>query len=410
METLTDIPAIEKKSPAKRRFLFWLQEGLAISFWFYLIVKTFIFDFDIYLLERFAPDWTWIVYAKFPIILGILATVWFFTRNATMVKWLLYILFYPIILFFRTTWLMFKTRQWLLIIAAANAAMSLLRSVKYRFITGAFSFIALVAILVSHNRPLLIGATITLLTVLVLTFCRRFYYTLTPSALYQTHSKLISQLVNSSKSIYKPGDDAIALPLARMNESQLQNWTNQMQVLVLANRFCYFVSSKLKQYQRTNLSVASDLMNVFVLAGLTVLCFGLVNFALYKLNPGSFVVTDRPSVFLFYYYSTSRLFGQAIGEIVPIAAISRAIAVFETVTTFVLFGMLLSLFLSVKEKRDSEELDRAIALIKKQGAEMEGYIQTTYKLSVTNAINELNRMKAGFINVIVYLSNNIDTE
>jgi hypothetical protein len=410
MEPAPNNPTTKTDPSVGNRTLSWAMEAVAVVFWVYLILKTLVFDFDVYLLEHVAPHWAWLVYLKLPLFAGLLAVIWLFTKNTTMAGWFLYALFYPIILVCRTTWRLFKDRRWLLIITLAHVVMSLVRCAKYRFIAGSFSLLALIAILLSSDRFILALAASLLLVVLVLTYSRRFYSAFKPSVLYQMHSGLVERLVRWNKTILKPQEELVSLTVAKMDNNQLQLWSNSLQMPVITNRFCYFLSSKLKEYQRSNISVATDLVTLFVLIVLTVIVFAAVNFALYKAVPGSYAATEQPTFFLFCYYSMSRLFGQGIGELSPAVLMSRICAVLEMVASVSLLGILMSLCLSVKERQDAEELDRTVALIKRHGVEMEGYIRDTYKLTVVDAIAELERLKAGLVRLIAYLSDNIDLE
>ena len=52
-----------------------LREILAVSFWFYVFVKLFIFDFDVYLATTFLPEYAWLLDLKFFILIGLIAIV-----------------------------------------------------------------------------------------------------------------------------------------------------------------------------------------------------------------------------------------------------------------------------------------------------------------------------------------------
>jgi hypothetical protein len=195
-----------------------------------------------------------------------------------------------------------------------------------------------------------------------------------------------------------------------MNKYQLQEWTTQLQYALVANQFCHFLSSKLKQYQKSNASVALDIINVFLLMIVTTVFFTVINYGVYKTSAQSFKLDVQPSFFIFFYYSISHLFCQSIDEVVPITNISRLILILEMLFSFSLIAILISLFFSIKYKRNSQEIDEAIRRIRESGVEMDGFIKDNYKLSVRDAIQELARLKVAFINIIFYLSTNIEAD
>jgi hypothetical protein len=403
-------PTSDVRIAPNNRIFFWIKQTVSLLFWCYVLVKTFIFDFDIYLIQKFAPEWAWLVYSKFLILIGLGAILWLFTKNATILRWLLYILFYPLILICKLTFLMFWTESWLLIIGVLNFALSFLHSAKYRFITFTISLISLAFVFFAHN-PFILGiAILILMGILVVIFGRCFYHAFRPSLLYQTHSKLVSKLLNWGKKEWVPKGDLATLAISQMTQDQLKLWASTLELSVVANRLRAFFSSKLKQYQKSNVTVALDIINVFTLTLITVLFFTAVNFALYKINPRFFDIRVQPSVFIFFYYSITNLLGRGINEVTPIANLSRLISVFEMLFALSSLGILISLFFSVKNKRDSEEIDTAISRIRREGTEMEAFIQQEYRLSVHDAIQELDRLKANMIKIIYYLSQNIDTD
>ncbi len=399
-----------KNKSLRYRIFSWIREIISVSFWFYLILKTFVFDFDFYILNLLAPEWTWVIYLKFPILIGLIGMIWLFTKNKDVLLFALYIVFYPVIVIFKIVFYTFKTSSWLFSIGIINFILSLFRSIKYKFIIFSFSIVLFALIFLSDNKIILSCSIILLLAILLLVFVKRFYYVFRPSVLYQKHSKLVTKLLDWGRKTWAPAEDLASVTITNMNTNQLQTWSNNLQYSVVANRFCYFFSSKLKKYQKSNTSVAFDIVNIFVLTLITVVFFSVINLSLYKINVNSFTTTVQPDFFMFFYYSITGLFGRGIIEIVPVTNISRIISVLEMIFTFSLFGILVSLFLSVKEKRDSEEIDTAIKLIKDQGSEMETFIKDKYKLTINDAISELEKLKAGFIKFIFYLSRNIDLE
>lgn len=169
---------------------------------------------------------------------------------------------------------------------------------------------------------------------LSLAFIRFFYYAFRPSALYQTHTKVVNGLLNNCHKMWSPEEGLIRIPLGEMNPQQLQTWTNNVQWLVMVNRFCYFFSSKLKDYQKSNITVGFDILNLFILTLVTVLFFGVINYGLYKSAAGSFTPTVPPTFFIFCYYSTANLFGRSINEVVPASDVTRF---FPSLKCFFLF-------------------------------------------------------------------------
>lgn len=375
-----------------------------------MIIKTLIFDFDIYIVQKLAPAWTWLIYSKFFILIGLVATIWIFTKNKHIVWWSLYIMFYPLILTGKLLFYLFKTRNWVLILGTANVVVSFVKSFKYRCITFAFSAISIALITFSHSIILLYAAIMCLMLMLSLTFIRNFYYAFRPSVLYQAHSHFVTVMLDYGKKSWGPGADTASLTVAQMNKGQLDTWILNLQFSVIANRFCYFLSSKLREYQKSNVTVAADIIRVFFLGLVTVFVFAFVNYGVYKAMPTAFKADADQKFFMFLYYSSSNLLDRSIFEIVPAAILSRLLAVLEMVFSFSLIAILISLLISVKNRRDSEEIDSTIQALRRHGADMEGFINDKYRMTVQGAILELERLKGAFIKVIYYFGQDIEND
>src|SRR5689334_8900529 len=75
-----------------------IREFLAISFWGYTTIKLFVFDIDVFLVEKFFPNYSWLINYKFFFIIGTLAVIWLLTKNRYILLWSLFVLFYPVII------------------------------------------------------------------------------------------------------------------------------------------------------------------------------------------------------------------------------------------------------------------------------------------------------------------------
>ncbi len=75
----------------KKKGKFWsllsslFREFLAILIWGYAIIKLFVFDLDVFLIEKFSPNYIWILQYKFFILIGIAAIVWLVTKNKQII-------------------------------------------------------------------------------------------------------------------------------------------------------------------------------------------------------------------------------------------------------------------------------------------------------------------------------------
>lgn len=404
-------PPIQKIIEPKKqnRIYFYLKNIFAVLFWVYSIIKVFIFDIDIYFIEKVNSKYTWLINYKFLLFLGIISALWIITRKSKIVYWGLYILFFPFILVF---WIIpktvYKIGSWNFGIGTINAFLSFFKSFKYNFITFSGFIISSVIILNFNNKIVLWTSLLLIIVILIIIFVNRVILVFKPSFIYKIYSILLNKFLSSSKSTWTINTEIKELERAEMTEGQLQTWTTNLQFAIIVNKSCYLLSSKLKGYQRSGINLIFNALSVVLLFLITIICFALINMALYKINPDYFrLVTVKPDFFEFFYYSFNCLCFNSINEIISISNTTRLFSMIEQSFALLLGAVFITLFLSIKTERESKDIDDIISKIKEQGDNMESFIQTEYKLTIGDAITELERLKAGMIKIIFYLTKNI---
>src|SRR6266542_2743467 len=137
----------KKESRFMSRFLASSREIIAVLFWVYVIVKLLIFDVDIFLVEKFSPNYVWLLNYKFFILIGTIATIWLVSKNRHVLLWALFIFFYPaIVLLWRLPFFVFKQRSWVLAFAIVDAIISFFKSVRFTYITTSFFLVSMAII------------------------------------------------------------------------------------------------------------------------------------------------------------------------------------------------------------------------------------------------------------------------
>ena len=114
-----------------------------------------------------------------------------------------------------------------------------------------------------------------------------------------------------------------------------------------------------------------------------------------------------PNFFSFIYYSFSTIFFNTIPEIIASSGEAHLIRMIEIIFSFFLISIFTVLLFNINSKKHSDELGKIIRELNKQGDQMESRINLTYKLSIENAITELERLKGGLIKIIYFLSENL---
>src|SRR3989339_402391 len=364
----------------------FLRQFLAFLVWAYFVTKLFIFDIDIYFVQK------------------------------NFLTWFLYVLFYPaIILFWKIPYFIFRQKSWALAFAVLNSIISFFKSLKYTFFAFAFYIIASTIILFFHNELLTWVSLFIILIIIILTYIRRFIFIFKPTDIFQFYIKIFSTIRTWGKKPDKKGVSFFALDeslktvtVIEMNETQLQLRSTKLQMSVLYNRICLFVGKKLREYQNSRLNIIYYIINLLSLLILTIFSFALIYSGLFKIDTSYFTYPNEPNFFTFIYYSFNSFIFNSINSLSAVHPISQVAWMIQTFLVFLLGVILVALLLSVKNDRHIEELNKVIKEVENEGKDMEAFIKDEYKIdSIVEALEELKKVQAAFVNFIYKISDDL---
>lgn len=389
----------------------WLcLDAVAIFFWAYALIKLFVFDIDVYLLGLVAPHWGWVLNYKFPILLGLIAIAMLATKSLVLGLSTLYVVFFPlVILIWKIPKFVLQQKSWLLAFSIVNGTIAFFYSFRRDFILATFFLISTILIITTSNFFVLGGAASVLIAISVFAYFMAFRKALKPSAIFQVYTKLFTS-VRSWKSLQL--DESLRdLPATKFTEKQIELRTSSLENIVLFNRACLFVSKKLRNYQRSGMNVISYVFGLVFLLVITVVNFGFVNYAIFKVDPHLYQFTySHSSLFAFIYYSAGSMFYAANG-LVPVGLVSQAVQLLQFFCGVLLIVILITVIVTLRNEKYSFELEQVIATVEKEGRAAEDVLRSDYNYdSIDAAIGALEKAKTNMVAVIVYLTNNLGDE
>lgn len=414
IEKTTSTPAEKKTTFGLKIGAFFgriFSESFPVIFWIYIFLKLFVIDIDVYFFNRFFPNYSWLLNLKVIFFASIISLLLLGMKYKNLLWYLFVLLFYPLLfLFIRIPYWIFKKKSWNLAFLFINGMISYFRSFKYNFIFLTIYLIAL-ALLFNSNNPSMIWISLVLILILILiSYFQAFVFVFKPSAIFQVYLKIFSGFRKFSSFTFKIDDEIKNLPVQNLNQQQLQKWTSSLQMVVLCNRLCLYSVKKLRDYSNSGLNIVSYILNVIWLFVFTVISFAAINFGLYRINKNYFV-TDLYSLgfFNFVYYSFNRMFNSAVKDVDCNLLVSQTSAMLQSFMALLLIAILITLFFSVRAQKHTDELNDVIKGIKAEGKIYEGFIMDEFKIkSIEEAITELNRVKAGLIQFIFSISENLE--
>jgi hypothetical protein len=383
-----------------------IRRSVAIIIWLYVFVKLFIFDFDVYAINQFAPYLRWIIDYKFFLYIGLIGICAAFFRKWQVVFFIGYVIFYPIILLTMIVpYAVFRSRSWIFAFATINGIINFFTGFRRNMILFAVLCLSSLAISVSENRATLVISAASLFSFVLAVYVIRVFSVFRSDRTFTLYKRAFNAVNKHIMKTNKMDEAAHDLQIAELTETQLAHRNHNMGVAIVVNRASLFVASKLKAYQASKVSVIGDIFAIIGIVIIVTFAMAWINKALYKVDDTQFNFATSPSTFTFVYYSFNAFVFNSIPDLVPVKAIAQSLSMIEKLLALILGLILVSTLLSHKNQRQFDELSFAIQDIEAEGQDMEAFIQSEFHVkNIDDAISELERLKSGLLQIILWLS------
>ncbi len=189
-------------------------------------------------------------------------------------------------------------------------------------------------------------------------------------------------------------------------EKEKRDKSNSLQWLLILNKACHFLISKLCYIQKSGITFlyysASLLYSVF----LVILIFSFQNLALFKIDPVNFSSQPKGGFIFFFYYSFNTLFNRNIADFYPYSSFARLFSMGEVLFGFLILVILFYLLFTIVREKHKKEIQTSIIELEKQGSKLEKLINKEFHLSIDQAIDEVEKVKGSMLKVIYYFMSN----
>jgi len=380
-----------------------LRDVLAASLWLYAIFKLTVFDFDVYLLQHYAPSLFWLINYKFVLLLVLISAYWLAVGNKSFFWTLFFLATYPFyLIFWRLGRLLF--RNWFLTFSVVGYVASFLRSLKINFMTFTLFCLGTLLVIVG-DRPLLIYLGMLLLGLyLILHFSRRFFYAFVPSrAIVLPRKALITFLAGTRQAVVLPADvRSTAVDL--FTPQQKNQWETNLQLFVLQSRATIYAVSKLRQFQESRLISLYFILGLLFTLFITVVLFAVLNFGVQTMDPRAFSDASPRGLLFFLYYSLNNILTHSIPDFYPLSVLSRFLNTAEIVSGFLILVILVLMYTNVQSDKAKAEIDALIGTLEQQASEIEDFISKEFAVDLQQAVEVINKLPNSFIKLFYHLS------
>lgn len=404
---------VASKKTRIRKLFFVLADIAGFLLWLYVFIKSFVFDFDLYLADQFNPSLDAFLKYRFFFFVALVAVIILFYRNYWAL--FLYILFFPVIvILWKIPKLIYKTQSWLLVLGIFEFLASLVQNFRYKAVKNTVALFSALAIFLTVSKAFLGLSIFALFLILIIDFFRLVATALKGSQFLSLQSNIIKKFRSSGVGqslITIRGDlvtDTTDLILSKEKASMV---LTRLQTAVLFSRVVRYWALQLEKYRDSRISFFLSTASYMRFVLETLLFFSLINYALYRIEPSNFLVSQGPTFFQFLYYSFASLLSREITVIVTSSDL--AILIYMTsalIGWLVIPVLLLDFWINSRRNRSNEELDKAIQDVKKEGKAIDSIIEKEYEMTIEEAISKLSELKGVIIGWIYKISSSLPEE
>jgi hypothetical protein len=390
-------PTSAPKRKAKKKLsrpLWWVREVFAFGLWVYLFVKNLVFDFDVYLINTYFPKYKWLLEVKLLVPLVLLALVSVGVGGRSFYWSLLFVIFYPIVVFFRLLWWITKItfKNWPVALMLVPIAIAMRGKLKRRLAWDAFAILSVAIIFILETPFVLIPAMAYLLVFLY----RHYYHAFMPSNVFKQYSaslranrnKIIAWFeVQWHKSLSKHPEGSEEYDKAMQSE---------LQTLYFAYACPLAGAHALKNALRGHI-LDFYLVARFVAAFiLTILVFALGYSALLKVDPSSFNGVQfgfLEAVGL----SLSTVFTTSVSPLQPTSTTAQFLCHIQSISALVLLTIVLSMVLQLMRNQYRNDIEQFISDLEYGSSTIETVVAGLTNLTLAELEREVASLQKGIV-------------
>jgi hypothetical protein len=406
-------PAQDKKDSSRRlRRHLRILDILGVAFWLYVVLKLFVYDVDRQLLSAVGVEGL-ANYRLFFFLAVLVMIVVLTKRKVVALLYLGYVLFFPIVvLLWKVPRLIYRTRSWLVALAAVNVVTAVFRDFKFNVVTKSLALLALLCIFVADTAFILVPASITLVVLLLITLYRSISAALSGSRFIDLQKSALKKLEGATfvEQFVQVPENLRNDEIEKFDKEQMDEFIGKLSNGLLAVRVTYFWAYQLERYRQSQAPTFFAFLTYVWLFFISVVTVWALNLALLQIDAEQFNFAIYPSNLQVLYYSFVSFALNGIPAMEPVGDVAIAIKIMAGVMGLLLFGALLTNLFLVARKRHDEDLATTIEGVKGRARVMEAEFGQEFEIPPEDAVEWLREIGSGAIRLLAFFTSRIPTD
>ena len=406
-------PTSDKEDSSRRlRRHLRILDVLGVVFWLYVVLKLFVYDVDRELLTALGAEG--LANYRFFFFLAILVLIVALTkRKGVALLYVGYVLFFPfVILLWKLPRLIYKTRSWLVALAAVNVVTAVFRDFKFNVVTKSLVLLALLCVFVADTAFILVPASITLVVLLLITLYRSISATLTGSRFIDLQKSALKKIGESDfvEQFVQVPENLRDDEVEKFDKDQMTEFIGKLSNGLLAVRVTYFWAYQLERYRQSQAPTFFAFLTYVWLFIISVVTVWALNLAVLKIDPDQFTFAMYPSNLQVLYYSFVSFALNGIPALEPVGDVAITIKIMAGLMGLLLFGALITNLVLVARKRHDEELARTIEGFKGRARAMEAEFGQEFDIAPEAAVEWLKEIGSGAVRLLAFFTSRIPSD
>jgi hypothetical protein len=388
----------------KRRLL----DVMSVLLWTYAVFVLFGFDPIIWALQNLSPNNLWLANYRFVIVFIIAPTVAAFFWKWETLLGVVYILFFPLICtFWKIPRFFYNRKSWILTFSGVNVLLMLLRNLKYNLLSKSLGVLC-VLIILAAQQPVLVGSAAVGLFIVfawgVLTTLRR---STEQNWFLENQKRAIDKITKAKfvKNMTQMNEVLEQKELKELDATQATSISTAISASIFINKGLYFWAYQLQRYRKARLSIFFNCAGYAWLLLGSMLTFGLLNLALWKIDPSQYAFVYSQSKIIIFSYGASTLLLNEGSGVVPVGGVAN---ILKLVAAFYGLVFLLAFFASSyftwRNDRDDRALKETIEHLRKRALEQDEDLKRQVNVGADEALKRLQTLGKGFASWLIYIS------
>lgn len=340
---------------------------ISLALWIYAFLKLFVGDVDRWILERISPNLVWLVDFRFFVVLGVVALILVGMRKPSAAWPFAYVAFFPLIVVF------WKVPRFFFRLKSGVAALGFLQVVS-GVVAGVRRTTIGLAVLIGSSLAIFLGGgnwvtvgMVAIAALLIAWLWRAIRSALRPSGFVTGQQRIIGKLVGSKFF------ERATTPQQKVDKASVAIWTNAEAASYITTasfglviyRSAYYWAYSLDAYRRGAASVVFGAISVLTLFVQVAVCFGLLNYGLFRLDATQFNYSNPPTFWTFIYYAFAGCFFGEIAAVVPADSVAFAFKIANGILGgIIVLTLIAAIVLGIRHTRTDEVSAQAIRDLK----------------------------------------------